>query len=819
MGRAAVAVIGRWRRLAVVDLAPVVGVMTRRSSSARVWRGLSAFRGRSWWLWAAVAVIVGGEGVISGWNLGTASYNQYYVDAARSMSLNTHALLFGAFDPGASITLDKLSGFLVPQVLSIWVFGFHPWSTLLPQVLEGMVTVLAGYVIGARWKGPAAGLVAAAAVATTPLLVSMFGRSSEDAMITMCLALAFWCWQSALLSGRLLPLIGGCVWVAVGFQAKMMQAWFIIPALGVAYLLAAPHPLAQRIRRALLAGAVTLVLSLAWVTFIQLTPASDRPYIDGTTDNNVFTMVFGYNGFNRLIPNLIPGVVGNTATDVPAVAEVDLLLGRTDTAVAPSLGPGEPPPVTSAVKPSTGTATHVPRTMTATSLDPAVRTAKLLLPRYTTQVGWLYPLAAAGAALTLWPVVTGHRRRRRRRRSSAVDPVCGSDVTGSLEVMPSELRAGTGHGLAVGTEAQTRRPSIGALPAPAESRPAPQVRPPLNASSGTAVAMLGWLIIDAAFLSAAVIPHATYLAAISVQLAVLCGVALVQAVRWCRILGWPRFVLPALLAGQVIWTLRVLHTSGVAPAYLTPTVAVLGAAVITAAVLCGVSRKFARRPQLAGPILRRSAAAGAAVVVLIAPAVWSIFNITVEAGGYGDAYGGPLQVGRNAGHPALSSGGQPFHVRSPLTRTEDPHLNPAQQHLVDYLRSEVGTGTLMAVDSWRQAEPYILDTGSAVIPMGGFRGLIDTPTMMQLHVDIARGRLRFFLLHDLATKGSRGSGPTSNRNSIGTEAAHIGQLRTWITGHCRLVTESTYEPRDLHLPAQKLYTCPAAAARADSPSP
>jgi Dolichyl-phosphate-mannose-protein mannosyltransferase len=117
-------------------------------------------------------------------------------------------------------------------VLSIWVFGVHPWSTMLPQVVEGMITALAAYVVGARWKGSATGLLAAATTATTPSLSAMFGRSSEDALITMALACALWCWQSAILSG-LPPLLGSCPWVAVGFQANMLQARFIIPALGI----------------------------------------------------------------------------------------------------------------------------------------------------------------------------------------------------------------------------------------------------------------------------------------------------------------------------------------------------------------------------------------------------------------------------------------------------------------------------------------------------------------------------------------------------------------------------------------------------------
>ena len=32
----------------------------------------------------------------------------------------------------------------------------------------------------------------------------------------------------------------------------------------------------------------------------QLTPAADRPYFGGSTDNNILELALGYNGFGRL---------------------------------------------------------------------------------------------------------------------------------------------------------------------------------------------------------------------------------------------------------------------------------------------------------------------------------------------------------------------------------------------------------------------------------------------------------------------------------------------------------------------------------------
>ena len=111
-------------------------------------------------------------------------------------------------------------------------------------------------------------------------------------------------------------------------------------------------------------------------------PAAHRPYIDGSTNNNTYSMVFGYNGFNRLLPNLVPGAIGNTGT-----------VHHVLRSVAPGLRSG-----------ISQLAQHRPH-----PLPPGMRWTKLLLPYYTTQVGWLYPAALVGLVLPLVGLV---RRRR-----------------------------------------------------------------------------------------------------------------------------------------------------------------------------------------------------------------------------------------------------------------------------------------------------------------------------------------------------------------------------------------------------------------------
>jgi 4-amino-4-deoxy-L-arabinose transferase-like glycosyltransferase len=279
-----------------------------------------AGRGRGWWLfwrsppgqpwWARPALlgIAAAAAALYARNLPDAGFAPFYSTAVKSMSLSWRALVYGAFDPAATITIDKLAGSFVPQALSARVFGFHAWSLALPQVVEGVVAVLVMYRLVRRWAGVAAGLLAAGIFAFTPVAASMFGHSMEDGALTVCLVLAADCWQRAVTDARLRSLVWAGVWVGVGFQAKMLQAWVIVPALAFGYLLAAPARLRRRLWHLGVAGAVMLAVSLSWIALYTLTPAGSRPYVDGSASNSAAAMVFGYNGLERFAV-LVPGAI------------------------------------------------------------------------------------------------------------------------------------------------------------------------------------------------------------------------------------------------------------------------------------------------------------------------------------------------------------------------------------------------------------------------------------------------------------------------------------------------------------------------------
>ena len=233
-----------------------------------------------------------------------ASVEPFYGAAARSMSESWHDFIFAAFDPAGTVTVDKLPGALWVQALSLRIFGFHIWALILPQVVEGVLTVLVLYRAVRRLAGPAAGLTAAAVLAVTPITVLLSRGNVSDSLLILLLVLAADATSAALLTGSLRQLLLAGVWVGLAFQAKMIQAWLALPALAAAYLLAAPAAkLRTRCAHVALAGLVTAVVSLSWMTAVSLVPSQHRPYVDGSPDDSVYTQVFDYNGLGRLTGN------------------------------------------------------------------------------------------------------------------------------------------------------------------------------------------------------------------------------------------------------------------------------------------------------------------------------------------------------------------------------------------------------------------------------------------------------------------------------------------------------------------------------------
>src|SRR4051812_20604505 len=257
-----------------------------------------------------VAALLLLAGALNLWALSRNGWaNDYYAGAVRSMAGSWHAFLYGSLDPAGVMTVDKPPLALWVQALSARVFGYSSWALLVPQALMGVASVWLVYDLVARRFGRAGGFIAGAVLALTPIAVAVSRHNNPDALLILCVVGALWATLRALERGRVrwLVLAGACV--GLGFEAKMGAALLVVPALAVAWLWAAPR---NRVRGLLAGGAAMVVAGLFWPVLVWLTPASARPWISGTSDNSVWSLIMDYNGLGRLDGQAGgPGGMGN----------------------------------------------------------------------------------------------------------------------------------------------------------------------------------------------------------------------------------------------------------------------------------------------------------------------------------------------------------------------------------------------------------------------------------------------------------------------------------------------------------------------------
>jgi 4-amino-4-deoxy-L-arabinose transferase-like glycosyltransferase len=249
------------------------------------------------------------------WDLGASGWaNSFYSAAVQAGTKSWKAFFFGSSDSANFITVDKPPASLWVMELSARLFGLNAWSILVPQALEGVATVGLLYATVRRWFRPAAGLIAGAVLALTPVAALMFRYNNPDALLTLLLTASAYATIRAIEKSSTRWLVFATALLGFGFITKMLQAFLVVPALGLAYLVTADTPLRRRILQLVYAGIALLVSAGWWVAAVQLTPAADRPYIGGSQNNSLLGLIFGYNGFGRLDGNESGSVVGGGST-------------------------------------------------------------------------------------------------------------------------------------------------------------------------------------------------------------------------------------------------------------------------------------------------------------------------------------------------------------------------------------------------------------------------------------------------------------------------------------------------------------------------
>ena len=684
-------------------------------------------------------------GVLFFWGIGQSTYHVFYADGVRSMTESWKAFFYGSYDPAGTITLDKLPGFLWPQALCARLLGFHPWTLTLPQAIEGVLSVLVLFRAVRRWAGADAALLAAGAFALTPVVAGLFRTAVEDPAFTLLLLLAADAAQRAAQSGRLRPLLLSGVWVGLAFQAKMLEAWAVLPVLGAVYLIAAPARLRRRLGHLALAGLVTLVVSASWVGLVTLTPAGDRPYVDGTTDNSAYSMVVGYNFLNRF------SAVGLDAQETGSV-----VASRGGTPAGMFGAAAGADPLSAPGQGGSGQLNGGP-------MGGDGGWTKMFSSQFAPQTGWLYPLAL----ISLCCALLWRWRAPRTDRLRAGYLLWG----GWLAVFFLVFSAGSvgGHSYYMGV-----------------------VAVPLAALSGAGLVLLGRAYRDGG--------RRAWALPAAVAATVAWSAYLAQ--DFPTFLPWlaPAVIGAGGLALLLLGAAKSARFGGpqAGPQELADELAESGAQS---------GADPGADPDADGsPAGRRRgarlAAAGlglAVAAVLIGPAAWAASVLDPKYGNSGMGTVGPQAQHGFGGHPQ-QAGKQAGGAGNPMaaafqTRTT---LTPAEQALLAYTRShDDGARYVFATTSWSASSPYILATGAEVLPMGGFTGQVPAPTLDRVRSLVASGQLRFVLI-------ARGPG---QRGPDAKGAGPIEAVSAWVRSDCAPVPPSEYAGSTEGEREQTLYHC------------
>ena len=323
--------------------------------------GPAAGAGTRRWEWVALAAVLVLAGVAYGWDLDRNGWaNAYYSAAAQAGATSWRAMFFGSLEARNAVATDKPPVALWVIAASVRLWGLSPVSVMLPQVLQGVLSVLVLHRTVRRLGGPRSATVAAVVLATTPVFFVLARFNDPDTTLTLLLLCATYgivrCARSRS-RGRAWAVAAGW-FIGAAFLTKWMAALLPVPAL-LAYLLLHPHlPVKERRTRAGAVLASALVAGLWWPVLLWVLPAGARPFQDAS-GGSVWNLVFGSDGVSRL--------ASATVTRANATS-------------------GAPGPL------------------------------RLLAPPFDTQVGWLVPLALA-ALIVPWVLRRAGLVRRTGRDS------------------------------------------------------------------------------------------------------------------------------------------------------------------------------------------------------------------------------------------------------------------------------------------------------------------------------------------------------------------------------------------------------------------
>ena len=235
------------------------------------------------------------------WNYRIGGFgSEYYSATVLSMSRSVHNFFLDSFDPAGFVTVDKPPLALWAQVLSTQLVGFSGFSILLPQALEGTLSVGLVYLWAARRISRRVAVLAAVVLALNPVSIAADRSSNTESALTLLLMICVYCFDRALETRRLRYFLMSMVAVGLAFNIKFLAGWVIAPILLALYFSRSSAPLTTRIVHSAAAVSVLLSISLAWVIAFDLHNPADRPHVAKTESNSMMELAFGTYGSQLL---------------------------------------------------------------------------------------------------------------------------------------------------------------------------------------------------------------------------------------------------------------------------------------------------------------------------------------------------------------------------------------------------------------------------------------------------------------------------------------------------------------------------------------
>ncbi len=617
--------------------------------------------------------------------------NIFYSAGVKSMLRSWHNFFFVSFDPGGLIMVDKPPLGLWVQALSAKLFGFTPLAVLLPEAIIGVLSVALLYLVLARRLGGWAGVAGALALAVFPSFVAISRTNNVDALLILLMILACEAALRACERGRWGALLCSGALVGLAFNTKTLAAYLIVPGIALAFLLCAPGSLRKRLSQLLAAGAVLLAVSAVWMLAVELTPASQRPFVGSSTDNTELGLTFSYNGFGR-----VGGQTGGPG-QIPVGA------GGVGKRVAPGKGGSAKPSPVHTVKAPSAPPVFLSngRERNPIAFGGPVGPLRLFERGLGNQGAWLLPFALVGLLGFALLVLMPERGGQESRVGDDLKQRGGEDPAADVE----EQRSG----------------------GPPRGRP--DRRWPIFDRSRLALLIVlgGWLLAEAAVLSLSKgIVHPYYVSALGPGVAAMFGAGAYAFAQFARRGDWRLLLLAGAAAATVPAQLVLLHRDHYMSWFTTPLIAATIAALLLVAVLSLM------------PALRRLAPGAIALVIgvlCIAPAVYGASNWLA-----------PVQSTFPAAGPRAASGPGGYGVNDEHVKVDRSLLNYAEGH-------GAGTRWSVFVDAANTASPMILLGGQAG-SLGGFSGTDPALDGRGLGVYVASGKARYVLLGgEFSTRG------------------------------------------------------------------